>query len=52
MYMSKGRSLAAGLIVGGVIGGVAALLTAPTSGKNLRGQLKANCGKWEDTVKG
>ncbi len=51
MYMSKGRSLAAGLIVGGVIGGVAALLTAPTSGKHLRGQLKANCGKWEDTVK-
>ena len=49
--MSKGRSLAAGLIVGGVIGGVAALLTAPTSGKNLREQLKANCGKWEDTVK-
>lgn len=51
MYMSKGRSLAAGLLVGGVIGGVAALLSAPTSGKELRRKLKANCGTFEDTVK-
>ncbi|MDA7025989.1 YtxH domain-containing protein [Bacillus sp. CLL-7-23] len=48
--MSKGRSLVAGLLVGGVIGGVTALLTTPTSGKNFRKQLKTNCGKFQDTV--
>ncbi len=36
--------------MGGIIGGVAALLSAPTSGKDLRRQLKSNCGKFEDTV--
>ncbi|ALC80615.1 MULTISPECIES: YtxH domain-containing protein [Bacillus] len=48
--MANNRSLLAGLVVGGIVGGAAVLFSAPTSGKELRGQLKSNCGKLEETV--
>lgn len=48
--MANGRSLFTGIVVGGIIGGAAVLLSAPTSGKELRGQLRANCGRIEETV--
>ena len=39
--MADGRSLLTGLFVGGLIGGAAVLLSAPSSGKELRGKIKA-----------
>ncbi|ABS73388.1 MULTISPECIES: YtxH domain-containing protein [Bacillus] len=49
--MADGRSLLTGLFVGGLIGGAAVLLSAPSSGKELRGKIKANCNSIEDTIK-
>lgn len=49
--MADGRSLLTGLFVGGLIGGAAVLLSAPSSGKELRGKIKENCNSIEDTIK-
>ncbi|WP_226038027.1 YtxH domain-containing protein [Aquibacillus saliphilus] len=39
--MANGKSLLLGLIIGGVVGGATTLLSAPTSGKELRNQAKS-----------
>ncbi|KXZ20817.1 hypothetical protein AXI59_06845 [Bacillus nakamurai] len=49
--MADGRSLLTGLFVGGLIGGAAVLLSAPSSGKELRGKIKENCNSIEETIK-
>ncbi|MEC1900552.1 YtxH domain-containing protein [Bacillus atrophaeus] len=49
--MANGRSLLTGLFVGGIIGGAAVLLSAPSSGKELRGKIKSNCESFEETIK-
>lgn len=48
--MSNNKSLCIGLLFGGLIGGVAALLATPTSGRELREQIKTNCQKLDDTI--
>jgi gas vesicle protein len=48
--MSKNKSLFCGLIVGGIIGGIATLLATPSSGKEMRGQLTINRKMLEDTI--
>ncbi|MCR2821074.1 YtxH domain-containing protein [Lederbergia panacisoli] len=40
------KALAYGILVGGVVGAATALLTAPSSGKELRSQLKESKGEW------
>ena len=40
---NKGKDLAIGAVVGGVVGAVAALLLAPKSGRELRGDIAAGC---------
>ncbi|MBW8349640.1 YtxH domain-containing protein [Bacillus sp. IITD106] len=40
------KALAYGVLIGGVVGAAAALLTAPSSGKELRNQLKESKGEW------
>lgn len=49
--MASGRSLLTGLFVGGIIGGAAVLLTAPSSGKQLREKMKTNYDSFEETIK-
>ncbi|MEC1405879.1 YtxH domain-containing protein [Bacillus halotolerans] len=49
--MADGRSLLTGLFVGGIIGGAAVLLSAPSSGKQLREKIKTNCDSFEETIK-
>ncbi|AKL83739.1 gas vesicle protein [Bacillus atrophaeus] len=51
IQMANGRSLLTGLFVGGIIGGAAVLLSAPSSGKELRGKIKSNCESFEETIK-
>lgn len=36
----NGKALVTGILVGGVVGAATALLTAPSSGKELRTQVK------------
>ncbi|GIN37979.1 YtxH domain-containing protein [Heyndrickxia oleronia] len=45
------KSLLFGLIVGGVAGSITALLSAPSSGKELRQQLTNSKDEWIATVK-
>jgi len=40
------KALAYGILVGGVVGAATALLTAPSSGKELRNQLKESKSEW------
>ncbi|WP_064092134.1 YtxH domain-containing protein [Rossellomorea aquimaris] len=40
------KSLGYGLLIGGVIGGISAILSAPSSGKDLRTQLKDKKDDW------
>ncbi|MCA0149077.1 YtxH domain-containing protein [Rossellomorea vietnamensis] len=40
------KSLAYGLLIGGVVGGVASLLTSPSSGKEIRAQIKDKKDDW------
>ncbi|MCJ8005905.1 YtxH domain-containing protein [Lederbergia wuyishanensis] len=40
------KALAYGILVGGVVGAATALLTAPSSGKEFRNQLKESKGEW------
>ncbi|QJC95533.1 putative membrane protein YhaH [Bacillus mojavensis] len=51
ILMADGRSLLTGLFVGGIIGGAAVLLSAPSSGKQLREKIKTNCDSFEETIK-
>ncbi|MGM0876261.1 MAG: YtxH domain-containing protein [Bacillota bacterium] len=48
--MSKNKSLLCGLLVGGLIGGIAVLMSTPSTGKELRGQLQINRRKLEETL--
>lgn len=40
------KSLTYGLLIGGVVGGVASLLTSPSSGKEIRAQIKDKKDDW------
>lgn len=51
IVMASGRSLLTGLFVGGIIGGAAVLLNAPSSGKQLREKMKTNYDSFEETIK-
>ena len=51
IVMASGRSLLTGLFVGGIIGGAAVRLTAPSSGKQLREKMKTNYDSFEETIK-
>ncbi|TWH26760.1 gas vesicle protein [Bacillus subtilis J22] len=51
IVMASGRSLLTGLFVGGIIGGAAVLLTAPSSGKQLREKMKTNYDSFDETIK-
>lgn len=48
--MSKGRALLLGFIVGGTVSAVATLLTAPSSGRELRGRVKEQSLEWKEIV--
>lgn len=48
--MASGRSLLTGLFVGGLLGGAAVLLTAPSSGREVREKMKDSYDKFEDTL--
>jgi len=48
--MSKGKSIAIGFIVGGTISAATALLTAPSSGRELRRQIKEQSLEWKRIV--
>ncbi|MFV2048679.1 YtxH domain-containing protein [Metabacillus sp. YM-086] len=48
--MANKNSLLFGLVVGGVIGSIATLLSTPSSGKELRGQLNLNRKQLEDLL--
>ncbi|HEY4553438.1 MAG TPA: YtxH domain-containing protein [Bacillaceae bacterium] len=40
------KALTCGILIGGVVGAAAALLSAPLSGKELRNQVKNSKGEW------
>ncbi|MGM0753349.1 MAG: YtxH domain-containing protein [Bacillota bacterium] len=44
------KSLAYGLLIGGVVGGVASLLTSPSSGKEIRAQIKDKKDDWSEII--
>ncbi|MCR8849610.1 YtxH domain-containing protein [Rossellomorea sp. SC111] len=46
----KKKSLAYGLLIGGVVGGVASLLTSPSSGKEIRAQIKDKKDDWTAVI--
>ncbi|MBD1380709.1 YtxH domain-containing protein [Metabacillus arenae] len=48
--MTNQKSLFLGLIVGGVIGSVSALLSTPSSGREFRDQIKGNREKLEEII--
>lgn len=48
--MSKGKSIALGLLVGGAAGAVVSLLTTPSSGKELRSQIFSQVNEWKDMI--
>ncbi|MFC0272061.1 YtxH domain-containing protein [Metabacillus herbersteinensis] len=48
--MSNNKSLMYGLLVGGLVGSMATLLSAPSSGRDLRGQIRFNRQRLEETV--
>ncbi len=48
--MSKGKSIALGLLVGGAAGAVVSLLTTPSSGKELRSQIFAQVTEWKAMI--
>ncbi|MBO1002936.1 YtxH domain-containing protein [Pseudogracilibacillus auburnensis] len=50
--MSKGKSIAIGFIVGGTISAATALLTTPSSGRELRYQIKQQSIEWKRIVDG
>src|SRR5690625_7972753 len=50
MIMSKGRSILLGFIVGGTISAATALLTTPSSGRELRYRVKQQSIEWKKIV--
>jgi|SRR5699024_1377352 len=48
--MSKGKSILLGFIVGGTISAATALLTAPSSGRELRYRVKQQSIEWKKIV--
>src|SRR5690625_5710423 len=48
--MSRGKSLLLGFLVGGTVSAAVTLLSAPTSGKKLRGQIKEQSKDWKETI--
>ncbi|KPL61526.1 YtxH domain-containing protein [Rossellomorea vietnamensis] len=44
------KSLAYGLLIGGVVGGIASLLTSPSSGKEIRAQIKDKKDDWTAVI--
>ena len=48
--MSNGKSIITGFIVGGVVSAATALLVTPTSGRELRQQIKEQSLEWKSTV--
>lgn len=48
--MSKGKSIALGFLVGGTISAATTLLITPSSGRELRTQIKENSVEWKKTV--
>jgi|SRR5690625_366505 len=48
--MSRGKSLLLGFLVGGTISAAATLLSTPTSGRELREQIKVQSKEWKETI--
>jgi gas vesicle protein len=48
--MASGKSLALGIIVGGVVGATATLLSTPTSGRELRMKVKNQSLEWKEVL--
>lgn len=48
--MINSKSLAVGIIVGGTVSAAVALLTTPTSGRDLRNQIKQQSLEWKRIV--
>lgn len=48
--MSRGNSLLLGFVVGGAVSAVVTLLSTPTSGKELRGQVKQQSLEWKEVA--
>lgn len=48
--MSKNKAMFCGLLIGGLVGGITTLLVAPSSGRDLRGQLQLNREQLEETL--
>ncbi|WP_368654513.1 YtxH domain-containing protein [Ornithinibacillus sp. 4-3] len=48
--MAKGKSLLIGFLVGGSVAAVATLLSAPSSGKVLRQQVREQSADWKNTM--
>lgn|SRR5699024_8027153 len=48
--MSRGKSLFLGFLVGGTISAAATLLSTPTSGRDLREQIKKQSKDWKETI--
>ena len=46
--MSRGNSFLLGFVIGGTVSAVATLLSTPTSGKELRGQVKQQGLEWKE----
>lgn len=48
--MLNGKSIVAGFIIGGTISAATALLTAPTSGRVLRNQVRSQGMEWKQII--
>src|SRR5699024_5352608 len=48
--MLNGKSIVAGFIIGGTISAATALLTAPTSGRALRNQVRSQGMEWKQII--
>jgi gas vesicle protein len=48
--MASGKSLVLGILVGGVVGATATLLSAPTSGKELRTKVMNQGVEWKELL--
>lgn len=50
--MVKGKSLILGITIGGTLGFVATLFSAPSSGKNMRYRVKEQSTEWREMLDG
>lgn len=48
--MSRGKSLLLGMLVGGTVSAAVTLLSAPSSGRELRSQIKEQSKDWKETI--